>query len=119
MSSRTDAPHHLVAPTVTAAPASKHRALRHAVGIVRSVIDWLRAGYCDEAPRTGHSPLIALHGPVALTPRQIDRVVDELHGTPTDTTEIEVAITKTTNRLPNENQTRTVARALHRAPSRQ
>ncbi|WP_225331698.1 DUF3349 domain-containing protein [Mycobacterium intracellulare] len=86
---------------------------------LRSVIDWFRAGYADDAPRTGYSPLIALHGPVALTPRQIERVVDELQDGPTDTTDIEVAITKATDRLPSDNQLRTVARALHHPPSRQ
>jgi hypothetical protein len=86
--------------------------------IARSVIDWLRAGYPEEAPSTGYSPLIALHGPIALTPRQTERAVDELDGYPADTLDIEVAITKATDRLPTETQIRTVARALHRSPSR-
>ena len=80
----------------------------------RSVIDWLRAGYPDEAPPTGYSPLLALTGPMSLTPRQTRHIVDELDGTPADTTDIEVAITKVTDRLPTQTQTRAVASALHR-----
>ncbi|HEX9175963.1 MAG TPA: DUF3349 domain-containing protein, partial [Mycobacterium sp.] len=41
----------------------------------QSVIDWLRAGYPDEGPRTGHSPLLALNGPIALSPRQTEQIV--------------------------------------------
>jgi hypothetical protein len=33
----------------------------------RSIIDWLRAGYPDEAPSTGYSPLPALNAPVGLS----------------------------------------------------
>jgi hypothetical protein len=36
----------------------------------RSIIDWFRAGYPDEAPSTGYSPLLALNGPVGLSRRQ-------------------------------------------------
>jgi hypothetical protein len=32
----------------------------------RSIIDWFRAGYPDEAPSTGYSPLLALNGPIGL-----------------------------------------------------
>jgi hypothetical protein len=77
------------------------------------VIDWFRAGYPDEAPPTGYSPLLALHGPMALTPRQTRHIVDELHSAPADTTDIKVAITKATDRLPTPTQIRAVTTALH------
>jgi hypothetical protein len=32
----------------------------------RSIIDWFRVGYPDEAPSTGYSPLLALNGPIGL-----------------------------------------------------
>ena len=44
---------------------------------IRSIIDWLRAGYPDEAPRTGYSPLLALNGPIALSARQTEQIVAE------------------------------------------
>lgn len=81
-----------------------------------SVLRWLRANYPDDGPRTGYSPLMALTGPVALTPQQTRRVLEQLGGGPTDTADIEVAITKATDRLPTRNQVRTVARALHSTP---
>ena len=49
---------------------------------------------------------------MALTPRQIQHIVDELDGAPADTIDIEVAITKATDRLPTQAQTRAVAMAL-------
>ncbi len=85
-------------------------------GAFRSVIGWLRAGYPDEAPPTGYSPLLALNGPMALTPRQIQHIVDELDGAPADTIDIGVAITKATNRLPTQTQTQTVTQALPPTP---
>ena len=80
------------------------------VAVFRSIIGWVRAGYPDESP--GYSPLVALTGPVALTPRQTRHVLAQLHGHPTDTAGIEVAITKATDRLPTNYQVRTVVRAL-------
>jgi hypothetical protein len=120
MGSRSRTPDPQVATPVAAPRTSKRRShiLARLGSMARSVIDWLRAGYPDEAPVTGYSPLIALNGPIALTPRQKERVVDELHDYPADTVDIEVAITKATDRLPTEIQIRTVARALHRSPSR-
>ena len=81
-------------------------------GAFRSVIGWLRSGYPDEAPPPGYSPLLALLGPMSLTPRQTQHIVDELDGAPPDTTDIEVAITKATDRLPTPTQIRAVVRAL-------
>jgi hypothetical protein len=78
-----------------------------------SIIEWLRTGYPDEAPRTGYSPLLALNGPIALSARQTAQIVAELDEGPTDPIDIGVTITKATNRLPTQAQTRTVARALH------
>lgn len=84
-----------------------------------SIIDWFRVGYPDEAPTVGYSPLLALNGPLALTARQMRSVVDELHGMSADTTDIKVAITKATDRLPTQSQIRAVTTALHpnRAPA--
>jgi hypothetical protein len=82
-------------------------------GAFRSVIDWLRAGYPDEAPSTSYSPLLALNGPLALTPRQMRHVVDELRSVSADATDIKVAITKATDRLPTQTQIRAVTTALH------
>jgi hypothetical protein len=81
-------------------------------GPVRSIIDWLRAGYPDEAPRIGYSPLIALHGPTALSRKQIRQVLDCLATGVYDKTDIEVAITGATGRLPTPPQLRQVVTAL-------
>ena len=81
--------------------------------LVLSFVDWLRAGYPEEAPSTGYSPLIALQGPIALTPKQKELVLDQICCHPADTTDIEVAITKATDRLPNPAQVRSVTRAVH------
>ena len=77
-----------------------------------TVVAWLRAGYPDEAPRTGHSPLLALNGPRGLTPTERKSVFDELTGRAVDTNDIEVAITKATDRLPTRAQVRTIAKRL-------
>jgi hypothetical protein len=69
--------------------SSKHGALTRVSHAFTSVIDWLRAGYPDEAPRTGHSPLLALNGPLALTPAHKDRIANDLEGQPVCTTNIE------------------------------
>ena len=97
----------------------KHGVLTRVRHAVTAAIDWLRAGYPDEAPRTGHSPLLALNGPLALTPTQKDRIANALEGQPVCTTNIEVAITKATNRLPTPTQTRAISRALHHRTSQQ
>ena len=80
--------------------------MRNPLRTLPSLIDWLRAGYPDEAPRTGYSPLIALNGPIALSQKQTQEVVDELGADPSDRTEVGVAITKATGRLPNASQVR-------------
>ena len=99
--------------------SSKHGVLTRVRHAFNAVIDWLRAGYPDEAPRTGHSPLLALNGPLALTAAQKYRIAKNLVGQPVDTTTIDVAITKVTNRLPTPAQTRAVSRTLHRTASQQ
>lgn len=81
---------------------------------VRSIIDWLRGGYPDEAPRTGYSPLLALNGPIALSARQTEQIVAALGEEPTDSIDIGVTITRVTNRLPTHSQACAVTRALHR-----
>jgi hypothetical protein len=80
--------------------------------LIRSLIDWVRAGYPDEAPRTGYSALLALMGPISLTQSQLDRIVRELDARPADPVDVQVAIAKVTGRLPSEAQTRTVIHAL-------
>ena len=99
--------------------SSKHGVLTRVNRALTAVIDWLRAGYPDEAPRNGHSPLLALNGPLALTPAQKDCIAKDLEGQPACTSNIEVAITKATNRLPTRTQTRAISRALHNRTSEQ
>jgi len=82
-----------------------------------STIGWLRAGYPEEAPRQGYSPLLALAGPGALTRRQTTAIVAELGDGPSDAVAIAVAITKATGRLSTETETRAVAAALHHPPT--
>jgi Protein of unknown function (DUF3349) len=77
---------------------------------VTSIVDWLRAGYPEEAPTTGYSPLLALNGPISLTDRQTELVLRELCDGPASTIQVDVAITKVTNRLPTPNQ----RQAIHR-----
>ena len=79
---------------------------------LRAVIDWLRAGYPDEAPAQGYSALMALNGPIALSPKQTAQLVNELGGRPSDPLEINVAITKAIGRLPTPTQTSKIVRAL-------
>jgi Protein of unknown function (DUF3349) len=101
---------------VAAPTPAKRGALPRLVSAVQSVLGWLRAGYPDDAPRTGHSPLLALNGPLALTPHQTEHVIAELDGG-TDTSDIEVAITKATDRLPTKTQIHAIQQALrHRRP---
>ena len=64
------------------------RSQRRRRALVRSIIDWLRAGYTDEAPRTGYSPLLALNGPIALSARQTEQIVAELGEGPADSIDI-------------------------------
>jgi hypothetical protein len=86
--------------------------------MLESIVKWLRLGYPDDAPRTGYSPLLALNGPLSLSPRQTAQIVAELREGLTESIDIGVAITKTTNHLPTQQQTRTVIHALHAPPSR-
>lgn len=88
-------------------------------GAFSSVIGWFRSGYPDDAPPTGYSPLLALHGPSALTSRQTRHILAELAEAPADVTDIEVAITKVTDRLPTQSQIRAIALALYPIRSQQ
>jgi hypothetical protein len=79
---------------------------------LHSAVEWLRAGYPDAAPRTGHCALIALHGPQSLSNHQINEVIDHLAahpGTPTDI-DIQTAITTVTDKLPNPSQVTQIRR---------
>jgi hypothetical protein len=40
-----------------------------------TIINWLPAGYPDDAPGTGYPPLIALNGPMALSEIQVRHVL--------------------------------------------
>jgi hypothetical protein len=98
--------------------AQRPTVLARVAGGFASIIDWLRAGYPDDAPATGYSPLLALNGPISLSARQTVQIVEDLRGADTDPIDIGVAITKTTHRLPTDAQTRTVTEALASAPPR-
>jgi hypothetical protein len=71
-------------------------ALRRLGGRCRSVVEWVRAGYPEDAPQTGYCPVIALTGPMSLTRRQTQQVLDRLRGHHIDTASINVAITEIT-----------------------
>jgi hypothetical protein len=77
-----------------------------------NAVEWLRAGYPDAAPRTGYCPLIALHGPASLTPRQVSLVTNALgaHVGEPSGTDIEAAILKITDRLPHPGQVAQIRR---------
>lgn len=79
---------------------------------MRAIVDWLRAGYPDEAPIHGHSPLMALYGPVALSQSQTDQVINEVGVRPADPLAIDIAITRATNRLPTPQQIAKIVRRL-------
>ena len=85
-------------------------------GAFRSMIGWLRAGYPDEAPATGYSALLALNGPITLTPKQIEQILGSLDGKPARVADIEVAITKATDHLPTAAQVWAVMRLLNVDP---
>ena len=89
--------------------SSRPATIGHAFG---SIIGWLRAGYPDEAPRNGYSPLLALNGPVSLSARQTAQIVAQLRQGPVDPVDVGVTITKVTNKLPTRAQIRTVTSAL-------
>ena len=90
------------------------------VNAFTAIIRWLRAGYSQEAPLIGHSPLIALCGPTSLTQRQIQRILTQLDTppgeAPTDV-DIKVAITKVTRNLSSATDVRQIrAELAHRQP---
>jgi hypothetical protein len=97
-------------PTTDASAPATSRSARIAARF-QSLIDWLRAGYPDEAPRHGHSPLIALNGPVSLSERQTQQIAGGLTAE-ADPVDVQVEITKTTDRLPTASQVDRVRRAL-------
>lgn len=110
MRSRTRPPHPATADPVT--PPTRRAASRVST-TVRTIINWLRAGYPDEAPRHGYSPLMALYGPVALSQNQTDQVIAEVGAGPAEPLAIDVAITKATNRLPTPLQIAKIVRTLN------
>ncbi|MCF6387575.1 DUF3349 domain-containing protein [Mycobacterium sp. MBM] len=80
---------------------------------VAACAEWMRAGYPTGTPRNGHSALLALNGPISLTPGQKRCVTAELEST-AEVTAIQVAITKATGRLPTPSQTSEVVGLLQR-----
>jgi Protein of unknown function (DUF3349) len=86
-----------VSPAVGSAPVpgGQRPTARARIGrMLGAIIEWLRAGYPDDAPSTGHSPLLALNGPLSLSARQTAQIVAKLGEGPTDSIDIEVTITK-------------------------
>lgn len=80
---------------------------------------WVRAGYDQDAPRLGFSPLIALNGPVSLTGGQLDQVVKNLRtcgNTDPGPVDVRVAICTVTGRLPSPSQVAAVLQALSARP---
>ncbi|PQP43277.1 DUF3349 domain-containing protein [Mycolicibacterium austroafricanum] len=51
--------------------------------LLSSVVEWLRHGYPADAPTRGHSPLIALQGPITLTEQQLLRFCAATQTSPT------------------------------------
>ena len=86
---------------------------------MRSIVEWFRAGYPDDAPSTGHSPLLALNGPIALSQQQTDQIVDELRDRSSDSVDIDVAITKVTDQLPTQAQILKIKLALEHRRNQQ
>lgn len=78
------------------------------------LIGWLRVGYPSDTPTQGHSPLLALNGPLTLTAGQFLRAINEIDCCAPSATDIEVAITKATNQMPTPAQVGEVSRALKR-----
>lgn len=113
MHKRIVTPHSPNVPSADDRNSFKHDALGRVRRAFNSIIDSLRAGYPDEAPRTGHSPLSALFGPLALTPSQKDRIAEDLGNVPADGRTIAIAITKSTKRLPTPGQTHAISRELN------
>jgi len=99
-------------PALPAAPDPRLGLWAHIRRGLHSVIGWFRAGYPDAAPATGYSPLLALYGPVGLTPAQLDCVAGEVPGLRADRTDIGVGITKATDRLPTESQIQAACRRV-------
>ena len=69
--------------------------------ILRSAVEWLRVGYPADAPTRGHSPLIALHGPISLTEQQLQRICAAISPGCEDPIEIGTAILEATGWLPS------------------
>ncbi|MDR3658966.1 MAG: DUF3349 domain-containing protein [Mycobacterium sp.] len=100
---------------MTHASPAAHRWLHTSLQALR---DWLRAGYPDEAPAHGYSPLLALNGPMPLSARQTRQVLAHLQHQQADPVDIAVAITHVTGQLPHAGQTRAIERLLRRQPPR-
>src|SRR6476660_248173 len=100
-----------VSPAVGSAPVPgvQRPTARARIGrLLGAIIEWLRAGYPDDAPSTGSSPLLALNGPLSLSARQTAQIVAKLGEEPTDSIQIEVTISFVTDPPTTETQTRTV-----------
>ncbi|MDZ7917234.1 MAG: DUF3349 domain-containing protein [Rhodococcus sp. (in: high G+C Gram-positive bacteria)] len=68
---------------------------------VTAFVHWLRSGYPDDAPRYGHSSLLAL-ADQRLSPEQLGEIVIALAGYPVvEAIDIHVAITAVAGRMPS------------------
>jgi Protein of unknown function (DUF3349) len=82
--------------------------------MVRAVVRFVRAGYPDGMPPTGHVPLLALL-PRRLSDDEVATVASTLMsggGPVPDRTTIAVAITKVTGALPSQSDTSRVTRRI-------
>ena len=87
--------------------------------VVTAFVHWLRSGYPQDAPRYGHSPLLALMDQ-RLSPAQISEIVIALDGEPaTEAIDIQVAITAVARRMPSPADLSAVGAAIEKSASRE
>ncbi|KAB2581525.1 hypothetical protein BS297_30460 [Rhodococcus erythropolis] len=85
--------------------------------VLTAFVHWLRSGYPDDAPRYGHSPLLALMDQ-RLSPEQLSEIVIALDGKPvSEAIDIQVAITAATGRMPSPADLSTVCTAIEKSAS--
>ncbi|MCW2093128.1 UNVERIFIED_ORG: hypothetical protein M2328_006481 [Rhodococcus erythropolis] len=84
---------------------------------VTAFVHWLRSGYPDDAPRYGHSPLLALAAQ-RLSPEQLGEIVIALDGDPAiEAIDIHVAITAVAGRMPSPADLAAVCSAIEKSAS--
>lgn len=83
--------------------------------VVTAVLHWLRSGYPDDAPRYGHSPLLALMDQ-RLSPQQLGEIVIALGGDRAiEAVDIQVAITAVAGRMPSPADLSAVCSAIEKS----